>query len=311
MPSGISNHALSSETRDSTGYGIGVDEPAFTILRKEGLAMTLPMLHINHANGVGDEDTRENGTARMTPRNGDAAGARKSDLCTRRRISRSNDHLVLASLQGHQTNPLRKKPQSKSHDDLVENSDENRRRAEVFSNNVNGKSVAMTLSTEDFNEVLNAKLRKIQEREDEVANGGRKGCKKSLNFGRKPFITTVKSGEFLMPPPEVAALLGMAPNGAWIGVVGDQQDGNENEAGPTRSRFRSLLSLGRRPEVRHSSHNARCQAALKATVDFTRNLVNYATANTDTATTTTNAGGAALSNDGRARGVNRFANAET
>lgn len=123
------------------------DPPAFTIIQKDGLESSLPILQLDM-----DDDDCERASARtMTlSQNG------KNGFQTRRRISKSNDHLVLASLQSHQSNPLRIREQSKSHGNLKTD--------DHFSDQ--GKS-SMVLSTEDFNEVLNAKLRRIQEQEEE------------------------------------------------------------------------------------------------------------------------------------------------
>ncbi|XP_071630331.1 radial spoke head protein 3 homolog isoform X3 [Temnothorax longispinosus] len=245
MPAGISTLAPSTDA-ESFDYETK-DPPAFTILQKDGLDSSLPLLHVN-------EDDEINASQLTNLRN--MKNAMKNNLCNRRRISKSNEHLVLASLQSHQVNPLKKKHQSKSQDSLELLAEERPFTAKP----------SIVLSTEDFNEVLNAKLKKIQEQAE--AEQGRKSPKKSIQ--KKPFITTVKTGEFLMPPPEVAALLGIAPSK------------NEEEAAdgcPLKSRFKPLISLvgGKRPEVRHNSHNARCPAALKATVDFSLGMMNATT----------------------------------
>ncbi|XP_071570668.1 radial spoke head protein 3 homolog isoform X1 [Temnothorax nylanderi] len=244
MPAGISTLAPSTDA-ESFDYETK-DPPAFTILQKDGLDPSLPLLHVN-------EDDEINASQLTNLRN--MKNAMKNNLCNRRRISKSNEHLVLASLQSHQVNPLKKKHQSKSQDSL-----------ELAEERPFTTKPSIVLSTEDFNEVLNAKLKKIQEQAE--AEQGRKSPKKSIQ--KKPFITTVKTGEFLMPPPEVAALLGIAPSK------------NEEEAAdgcPLKSRFKPLISLvgGKRPEVRHNSHNARCPAALKATVDFSLGMMNATT----------------------------------
>lgn len=244
MPAGISTLAPSTDA-GSFDYE-AKDPPAFTILQKDGLDSSLPLLHVN-------EDDEMN-TSQLTNLE-NMKNAMKNNLCNRRRISKSNEHLVLASLQSNQVNPLKKKHQSKSQDSL-----------ELAEERPLTVKPSIVLSTEDFNEVLNAKLKKIQEQAE--AEQGRKSPKKSILPQKKPFITTVKTGEFLMPPPEVAALLGIAPSG------------NEEEAADgclLKSRFKSLVSLTKRPEVRHSSHNARCPAALKATVDFSLGMINATT----------------------------------
>ncbi|KYQ57627.1 Radial spoke head protein 3 like protein [Trachymyrmex zeteki] len=245
MPAGISTLAPSTDA-ESFDYE-AKDPSAFTILQKDGLDSSLPLLHVN-------EDDEMNASQLINLEN--MKNAIKNNLCNRRRISKSNEHLVLASLQSNQANPLKKRHQSRSQDSLT-----------LVEDRPPTVKPSIVLSTEDFNEVLNAKLKKIQEQAE--AEQGRKSPKKSILPQKKPFITTVKTGEFLMPPPEVAALLGIAPSG---------KDEEEAADGcPLKSRFKSLVSLAKRPEVRHNSHNARCPAALKATVDFSLGMMNATT----------------------------------
>ncbi|XP_067214611.1 radial spoke head protein 3 homolog isoform X2 [Linepithema humile] len=239
MPAGIS--ALAPSTDTGLFDHEAKNPPAFTILQKDGLDSSLPLLHVN-------EDDEINALRLTNLEN------MKNNFCSCKRISKSNEHLVLASLQSNQVNPLRKKYQSKSQDSL--NSEERPSTAKP----------SIILSTENFNEVLHAKLKKIQEQAE--AEQGRKLLKKSISPQKKPFITTVKTGEFLMPPPEVAALLGIAPSG---------NDEETADGCLLKSRFRPLVTLFKRPEVRHNSHNARCPTALKATVDFSLGMVNATT----------------------------------
>lgn len=230
MPAGISALA---PTANGDPFGLESGKAAFTILQKDGLDTNLPLV---------DESEDE------TRRRSDPERKARSDptFDHRRRISRSNDHLARSRLQ---PNPLRRESRSRSQDSC---------------RSVPAIKPSMTLSTEDFTEVLNAKLKKLEEQEREREEE-RKGARKGEGFRRKPFITTVKTGEFLMPPPEVAALLGIASN--------DEDTDNC----PLRSKFKSLASLARKPEVRHSSHIARCPTALKATVDFTLGMMNATT----------------------------------
>ncbi|XP_066596763.1 radial spoke head protein 3 homolog A [Prorops nasuta] len=237
MPAGISSLAPCTE---SGAFKFDEkDPPAFTIIQRDGLDCSLPLLHID-----GDDDLEDS-----TIKTENA----KNNFYSRRRISKSNDHLLVASLQSNQINPLEKKAYSRSHENLKEND-----------KSYHSKS-SMSLSTENFNEVLNAKLRRIQEQE-EISQGRKVIKKSSVLSERKPFITTVKTGEFLMPPPEVAALLGITVPSA---------DTDDTDSCVLRSRFKPLVSLGgKRPEVRHSIHNARCQVALKATIDFSLGTTN-------------------------------------
>ncbi|XP_015591817.1 radial spoke head protein 3 homolog B isoform X2 [Cephus cinctus] len=239
MPAGISS--LAPSNAQSFDLEDKDHPPAFTILQKDGLESSLPMLHVDNEDEEDAKIRRENN---------------KNNLYNQKRFSKSNDHLVLASLQYNQANPLKKR-HSKSHGNLNQDKKDTKS--------------SMTLSTEDFNEVLNAKLRKIQEEEESRKMKKLYTGNNNTFVTRKPFITTVKTGEFLMPPPEVACLLGINLN--------NHENGETQESHP-RSKFRPLVSLTKRPEVRHESHNARCHAALKATTDFSMSLINSSCATT-------------------------------
>lgn len=245
MPAGISALAPTANGDPFALEG----KSSFAILRKDSLepATSPPLLR-----RVDDETTTRRSAA-------DRLEKSNPSLEHRRRISRSNDHLAQSRLQSNQANPLRRESRSRSEDGC--------RSSSAVDQKIPAIKPSMTLSTEDFNEVLNAKLRKLQEQEREKEEE-RKGARKGQGFRKKPFITTVKTGEFLMPPPEVAALLGIASNG---------NDAEETDNCPLRSKFKSLASLARKPEVRHSSHIARCPTALKATVDFTLGMMNATT----------------------------------
>ncbi|KAF7403347.1 hypothetical protein HZH68_006141 [Vespula germanica] len=275
MPTGISSMLAPTANVGSFDHE-GKNSGAFTILQRDGLDSSLPLLHVN--------DDEETYSASKLTRVKNA----KNDLYARRRLCKSNEHLLLASLQCNQINPLRKKQYTKSQNDLED--EEKRRRKENEVENVEneekkGQRTSIPLSTEDFNEVLNAKLRKIQEDEESMQKCRDSRRNESISQQRrKPFITTVKCGEFLMPPPEVAALLGIGPItntqdtvGRTIGGI-PQGEVTDNWQGPSRSKLRPLVSFGKKPEVRHSKHKARCQAAaLKATVDFALDKTNATT----------------------------------
>ncbi|XP_076753240.1 radial spoke head protein 3 [Xylocopa sonorina] len=240
MPAGIS--ALFASTANG-GDPFGVqrrnDPRAFAILRNDGFEANLPLLHLNGKNGTGNDRPESN------------AG---NDLLERRsRVSKSNEHLVQAGLQSNQTNPVNwREPRSKSQD------------SSRSPEKIPTIKPSVRLSTEDFNQVLNARLKKLQEQEREEQ---RRSARKGKSCRKKPFVTTVKTGEFLMPPPEVAALLG-------IPASTNDADETATDGSTLRSKFKSLASMAKKPEVRHSSHNARCPAAVKATVDFTLGMMN-------------------------------------
>jgi len=85
---------------------------------------------------------------------------------------------------------------------------------------------------------------------------------------RKPlFITTVKTGKFLDPPPELAILLGLS--GKLNGSVTSSTDGSSNSLDTsTRERHQQqvlLYSFSSQPRVLHQQyHRAKCDAAAKA-----------------------------------------------
>ncbi|XP_014612427.1 PREDICTED: radial spoke head protein 3 homolog B isoform X2 [Polistes canadensis] len=277
MPTGISSTLPSTanvESFDCEGKNSG----GFTIVQRDSLESKLPLVHVND-----DEETHS--ASKLTTTRVENV---KNDLYARRRICKSNEHLFLASLQGNQINPLGRKQHAKSQNSL-EDEDKRRRKDNVIEN---VERTSIHLSTEDFNEVLNAKLRKIQEDEESLQKCRDSKRNESIFQGRrKPFITTVKCGEFLMPPPEVGALLGIGPitntpaviAGGTIGGGISQNEETDNWQGPSRSRLKPLVSFGKKPEVRHSKHKARCQAAaaaaaaIKATVNFALDKTNATT----------------------------------
>jgi hypothetical protein len=85
---------------------------------------------------------------------------------------------------------------------------------------------------------------------------------------RKPlFITTVKTGKFLDPPPELAILLGL--NRKLDGSVTSSTDGSSNSLDTSiRERHQQqvlLYSFSSQPRVLHQHyHRAKCDAAAKA-----------------------------------------------
>ncbi|XP_057326636.1 radial spoke head protein 3 homolog isoform X2 [Microplitis mediator] len=275
MPAGLSS--LPPSSFDYNNY----KSPAFTIIQRDHLDSTLPILHINNFNSSDDNDNYNNEDYNYNNKKNNLSKIKNenNDFLSRKRISKSNDHLVLANLQNNQVNPLKKKQHTRSHDHLTNGDD----KIKILNDDsssllIGGNKLAMNLSTEDFNEVLTAKLKKMQDNDRQLSsskssnknnNNNNNSNNKQQSPQKKPFITTVKTGEFLMPPPEVASLLGMSPNGSWIG-----HDLDDTHEGLPRSRFRPFIFRGKRPEVRHSSHNARCPAALKATVDFPVNVIN-------------------------------------
>ncbi|XP_015836070.1 radial spoke head protein 3 homolog isoform X1 [Tribolium castaneum] len=91
-----------------------------------------------------------------------------------------------------------------------------------------------------FTKTLDAKLRKLQ-----------KESKSKNDNGRKPFVTTVKKGQFLEPPPEIATL---------IGIKVEE---------PKQKEIKKLYAYASEPRVLNRTpaknvHKAKCEAAAKA-----------------------------------------------
>lgn len=138
MPAGMSVPAMENGTLEQ--YNVK-NPPAFTIIQKDHLESTLPILHLNgDLNGL-ESNVKLNNA--------------KNRLYENRRLSKSNDHLILASLQSQQkSSQLRRNNNycTRSHGNLEEST-----KLETLI------KPPMTMSTENFNEILNAKLRRIQE----------------------------------------------------------------------------------------------------------------------------------------------------
>ncbi|XP_016837407.1 radial spoke head protein 3 homolog A isoform X1 [Nasonia vitripennis] len=255
MPAGISALAPAAP-HDHVDLELSTAK-AFTILQKDGLDSSLPLLHVNGDDGAADEEEDDEDededddsvASRLTMINRNFRN-NESSVFARRQLSRSNDQLA-SSLP---CSRLLTRGYSKSNGHLNE-------RVKPAAQRCNLNS--MHLSTEDFNEALSQKLRRIQEQELEDEQR-RQAVRANYVQHPRPFITTVKTGEFLMPPPEVAVLLGIAPN-----LGSNNSDIDDIDGYCSRTKFRQqLVSLNRKPEVRHQMHNSRCPMALKATEDF-------------------------------------------
>lgn len=109
---------------------------------------------------------------------------------------------------------------------------------------------------EGFTKTLDAKLKKLQ-REEKVQSSN----KKSDCNGKKPFVTVVKKGQFLEPPPEIATLLGFP-------VKLD---------GAVKKEEKKLYAFESRPRVLNRSekqgHKARCEAAARAAASIVGSII--------------------------------------
>lgn len=114
------------------------------------------------------------------------------------------------------------------------------------------KHKARTLDN-SFTKALDAKLRKLQKEEKHTSS------KMKTDTPRKPlFITTVKKGHFLDPPPEIANLLGFKIEQAPV-----QKD-------------KKLYAYASKPRVLNKSdtaHRSRCETAAKAAASIASTVV--------------------------------------
>lgn len=120
--------------------------------------------------------------------------------------------------------------------------------------NLNHTNSASKLQIEDlhnqsvftkFTKTLDAKLRKLQK--DEKSQS----ANKKTEISKKPFVTTVKKGQFLEPPPEIACLLGL------------------KSEEPVKREEKTLYAYASKPTVLNRfdtryGHRLRCEAAAKA-----------------------------------------------
>lgn len=93
-----------------------------------------------------------------------------------------------------------------------------------------------------FTKTLDAKLRKLQKETKKAP---------SHEAGKKPFVTTVKKGQFLEPPPEIATLIGIKVEEPKVKEV------------------KKLYAYASEPRVLNrtparNAHKTRCEAAAKA-----------------------------------------------
>lgn len=149
-------------------------------------------------------------------------------------------------------NSVVKKPEES--DELTKNLNISSKKQSVSHGNLTNRNSATRKTEEaitpqdEFTKTLDLKLRKLQ-REEKI----KAAIKKSLlDLPRKPFVTTVKKGQFLEPPPEYASLLGIR--------VDEKDDGNKLYAYASRPRIvphGRVSTAGSNSEV----HRSKCEAA--------------------------------------------------
>lgn len=104
---------------------------------------------------------------------------------------------------------------------------------------------SLSLSEADFISTLDAKLKDLEEEEKRKKKNGKK---RSVSLDNRPmFITTVKTGIFLEPPPELAALLGY--NRSFNASSGSSQKSGEELMYSYSSQPRVLNNNRLKPKV--------------------------------------------------------------
>lgn len=103
----------------------------------------------------------------------------------------------------------------------------------------------------NFTKTLDAKLRKLQKEEKSRSSSKLKNA--IVEAPRKPFVTTVKKGEFLEPPPEYASLLGIK--------VDNKDDNNKLYAYASRPRILQNNRVSTAGSNNSGVHRSKCEAA--------------------------------------------------
>lgn len=98
-----------------------------------------------------------------------------------------------------------------------------------------------------FTKTLDAKLRKLQKDEKSPS----RSPSRKNDGSKKPFVTVVKKGQFLEPPPEIAQLLGLKTE--------------EKKEGKRLYAYASKPRILNRDGIRNG-HISRCEAAARAAV---------------------------------------------
>lgn len=127
--------------------------------------------------------------------------------------------------------------------------------------------MALTHGELIFARNLDEKLQKIQDKQsnlyihNDLKNFKNKDAK--MNNHRPQFVTTVKKGSFLEPPPEVAALLGLAPPKSTglsphSGSSASSSLTNSTQQAATTTTTVVMYSYSSKPKVLHKNYHTDC-----------------------------------------------------
>lgn len=126
-------------------------------------------------------------------------------------------------------------------------------------NHTNRIQTGHSLYDARFTKTLDAKLKKLQ-REEKNQSSNRKT---DLTANKKPFVTVVKKGQFLEPPPEIATLLGLP-------VKVEE---------PVKKEEKLMYAYESRPRVLNrggkQGHKTRCEAAARAAASVVGSIISF------------------------------------
>lgn len=152
----------------------------------------------------------------------------------------------------------RQRPFTKSHGHLDKEPDFNLyRNYSASQGNLNPNRIPPEDKGDRFTKTLDAKLKKLQ-REEKLQSSSKKPVDLT---GKKPFVTVVKKGQFLEPPPEIATLLGLPVK------VEEAVKKEEKKLYAYESRPRVLNRGGKQ------GHKGRCEAAAKAAASIVGGII--------------------------------------
>lgn len=129
--------------------------------------------------------------------------------------------------------------------------------------------MALTHGDLMFARNLDEKLQKIQDKDaanlyihNDLNSYKDKNLKMTNN--RPQFITTVKKGVFLEPPPEVAALLGLSPNKSSVSAISPLSGGSSSTSSTQKETNTTVImySYSSKPKVLHKNYHNDCSKSL-------------------------------------------------
>ncbi|XP_049822017.1 radial spoke head protein 3 homolog isoform X2 [Aethina tumida] len=214
----ILNDSVSSEEVE--------DDVAFKVLNQDNLPITIRGEAILKPFGTENQKQKPNALVHPTRRVVTNLVENKQ-----KPFAKSNGYI------DHDVSDIKRNNFSNSHGNLNHTNSATKAKSE---------DVKTTLDTK-FTRTLDAKLRKLQKEE--------RSAKKTpvADANKKPFVTTVKKGQFLEPPPEIASLIGLRIEEPVV---------KKEDTRKLYAYFSQPRVLNRNPQ--RYVHQSRCEAAAKA-----------------------------------------------